>query len=314
MISGQRELRSTAKPATDTSAAALAWLGLFAGSLGAAAVLTPLLYLLLGAWPATSGWPFSRVFNRTAMVLALCWIYRYREALGWYRLSSLLTVGGRRRVALDLLLGGVASLSATAVAVASAFALGWLGRAESPYDFWAPRTATALVGALLVALIEESFFRGMMTESLVPGIGAIRATLASSAAYALVHLLVSDPSLGREGFTLGAGFGYLFRAVGRQVEPAALLPLGGLFLSGLVLSFAVRRSGALPVAIGLHAGWAFSFQVLRHATRPLVEIPGRSFLATHLYLVGTPWAWGGIVGAGLLVLAALTRRSVRPLG
>jgi membrane protease YdiL (CAAX protease family) len=198
------------------------------------------------------------------------------------------------------------------IAVSAAFALDLLGPAASPYDFFAMRTATALAGGLIAALVEETFFRGLMLTSLAASFGFFAAAIASSGAYALVHLLVSDPTLGRQGYTLGAGFSYLVGAVGRQVEPASVLPLVGLFLCGLVLAVAVRRTRSLYLAIGLHAGWAFVFQVLRHATRPLVEIPGHSNLATHHYLVGTLWAWTAVILSGALALVWCALAGSRP--
>lgn len=299
---------SGGRPSDDTGSRSrfrslLAWTALFVGGLLLAALVAPFCYAaFLKLFPGLS-WPFSRIFNRTAMVIAALLLFALRRPLGWSALPALFAGSGSRRKIVQVVTGVAVALIGAVVAAGAAWALGRLGPAASSYSFFDGRTVTALVGGFVVAGIEETLFRGLMLVSLVATVGFRTAAIASSTAYALVHLLVSDPALGRAGFNLGAGFAYLAHAVGRQIELASLLPLCGLFLCGLVLAFVVRRSGTLYIAIGMHAGWAFSFQVLRHATRPLVAIPGQSYLATHHYLAGTLWAWFGVILSGALALA-----------
>lgn len=281
----------------------LAWTAFLLGSLFLASLCAPFVYSALLELLPEAKWPFSRIYNRTAMLIAALVLVLLRRQLGWRELPRLFTARAGGGALAQVLAGLLAALLGVAVAVAAGFAVGRLAPAVAPFDLVDGRTVSALLGGFAVAFIEESFFRGLMLVSLAAAFGTVFAAIASSGAYALVHLLVSDPALGRQGYSLSAGFAYLGHAVGRQLEPASLLPLFGLFLCGLVLALSVRRSGALFLAIGLHAGWALSFQILRHATRPLVEIPGRSYLATHHYLVGTTWAWGGVLLAGLLILA-----------
>ncbi|MEO8196798.1 MAG: CPBP family intramembrane glutamic endopeptidase [Thermoanaerobaculia bacterium] len=278
-------------------------MALLIGGLFLAALVAPFAYSALRELLPGARWPFSRVFNRTAMVIAALLLFVLRRPLGLSLLPALFARRSTGRKLGEIVAGFGAALLGVTVAGATAWVLGLLGPAASPYAFFAGRTATVLVSGLVVGGIEETLFRGMMLVSLAATIGFPAAAIASSGAYALVHLLVSDPTLGREGSSLDAGFAYLVHAVGRQLEPASLLPLFGIFLCGLVAAVVVRRSGALYIAIGLHAGWVFAFQVLRHATRPLVEIPGHSYLATHHYLVGTVWAWAGVILAGALALA-----------
>lgn len=283
--------------------ASLAWTAVLLGGLLLASIAAPFVFAALGAVSWAAHWPYSRIFNRTAMVVAAVLLYVFRRPLGWHLLPQLYNSRSPGRAGMSVLAGFAAALAGTTLAVAAAFALGLLGPAPGGYAFFAARTATTLAGALVVAWIEETFFRGLMFPSLAATAGTCTAAIASSAAYSLVHLLVSDSTLVRSDFSLGAGFRYVVHAVGRQIKPASLLPLCGTFLCGLVLATAVRRSGTLFLAIGLHAGWAAAFQILRHATCPRVAIPGSSYLATHYYLVGTPWAWAGVLLSGLAAIA-----------
>ncbi len=289
-----------------------AWTALFIGGLLLASVATPFIYAaLLDLLPA-SRWPFSRIFNRTAMLIAAGLLFVLRRHFGWGSLRTLF--GGRTAgtAAIELGSGLAAALLGVALSVGGAIALGLIGPATTPYDFFAARLLTVLVGGLAAAIIEESLFRGLMLTSLESTIGFRAAALVSSTAYALVHLLVSDPTLGRKGYSMVTGFTYLFHAVGRQLEPASVLPLVGLFLCGLVLAYVVRRTQSLYLIIGLHAGWAFGFQMLRHATRSLVEVPGNSYVAWHYYIVGTRWAWAGVLLSGALAFAAFALNGRQP--
>lgn len=294
----------------------LAWLALLLGGLFLAGLAAPLIYAALLDLLPEARWPFSRIFNRTAMVIAALLLWLLREPLGWSAMPALFAGRSAAGKIAEVAAGFAAALLGGVAAVSAAWSLGLLGPALAPYSFFAGRTASAFIGAFVVGGIEETTFRGLMLVSLAATVGFPAAVVASSGAYSLVHLLASDPALGREGFSIVAGISYLVHAVGRQIEPASLRPLFGIFLCGVVAALVVRRRGTLYLAIGLHAGWAFAFQVLRHATRPLVEIPGHSYLATHHFLVGTFWAWGGVVVGGIAALAMASligpARSGRP--
>jgi membrane protease YdiL (CAAX protease family) len=61
-----------------------------------------------------------------------------------------------------------------------------------------------------------------------------------------------------------AGFSHLLASFRPFLDPVLLLPgIFGLFLIGLVLSYALIRTGKLYLGIGLHAGWVFSLKTMR---------------------------------------------------
>lgn len=281
----------------------IAWVGVFVGGLALAALLAPVAFAAINAMAPSNRFGLARVFNRCAMLAAIGLMIAFRRHMGWGALRLLLTNGSRASRASHAAAGFAAALIAVAGGTAWALATEHLGASLKEYHFLTFRTLATLIGGLAAGLIEESFFRGLMLASLTVSLGWLTATLSSSAVYAAIHLLSSDRSFVWHGYSVGAGFAYFQHAVARQLEPATMPPLVGLFLGGLVLALIVRRTGSLYLAIGLHAGWVFCFQVLRHSTRVLVEIPGSSYLATHHYLVGTQWAWMSMIGSGLLALA-----------
>jgi len=298
------------KQPTRRWASAIVWVLIFFGGLSLAALVAPAVYAALLAVEPDLRLTLSRVFNRAAMVAALVMLFVFRSVVGWPELKALFGRGSKTDRFREIAIGWAAALVAIVAGLAWAMGTGQLGVTLNEYHFFAVRTATALAGGLIAALIEESFFRGLMLQSLTASVGRVAAVVTSSAAYAAVHLLISDRTFVWTGFSFGSGFAYLSQAVGRQLEPASVWPLLGLFLGGVVLALVVSKTGSLYLAIGIHAGWAFAFQVVRHATRVIGEIPGTSELARRHFLVGTGWAWGVLVLSGLLV-AGWTLRSSR---
>lgn len=289
----------------------VAWLAVFVGGLLLAALIAPIGLSAIKAVAPDIRLTLSRVFNRTAMITAVFFMVVFRRHLGWPDLRRLLGRGTWSDRLSQVGVALVATVVAVVVCAGWAVATDRIGPTLNEYHFFSVRTAGTLVGGLAAGLIEESFFRGLMLASLTASIGWRWAALASSTAYSAVHLLSSDRSFQWHGYSVGAGLAYLVQAVSKQLEPEAIPPLIGLFIGGMALAAVVHFTGSLYLAIGLHAGWIVCFQVLRHATRVLGEIPGSSYLATHHYLVGTWWAWASIVISAALAGGWTVLRSGR---
>ena len=86
-----------------------------------------------------------------------------------------------------------------------------------------------------------------------------------------------------------------------------ILPgLLGLFLVGVVLSYACLRTGALYLSIGLHAGWIFGLQTLSMFGRYQRRDLGWFFGASEPKIVSGVATWIGIL-AILAVVHWITR-------
>lgn len=287
------------------------WTVVVGGSLVVAMVVAPIAYAAIQWLDPQTRLPFSRLFNRTAMLAAALTLLSLQREVGWRGLVA--TWRGERGAERwrSGAAGFAAALLGVALAVAWALASARVALVEGGFDPLALRTATTLVGAIAAALLEETFFRGLMLPGLAVRTGWPLALVATSGLYSLVHLLVSDRSFVWAGYAPEVGFAYFAGAIGRQAESASIAPLWGLFLAGLVLGWLVLRTGSLSLVVGLHAGWATAFPLLRHATRSLEPVPGSSWLATHHYLVGRPWAWAAIAVSGALALLWATRGARR---
>jgi hypothetical protein len=121
-------------------------------------------------------------------------------------------------------------------------------------------------GFILIGLLEEFLFRGYMQSTLGSGIGFWPAAILLATLFGALHLQNSGE----------AWFGGL---------------MAGAF--GLVAAFAVRRTGNVWFAVGLHAAWDWG-QTYFYST------PDSGFLAKgHLFnssIHGPTWITGGAVG------------------
>jgi membrane protease YdiL (CAAX protease family) len=280
-----------------------AWTAVFAGGLLGTALVAPWVYAGLLALDPQLPWPFGRVFNRLAMVVALVILIAVRRELGWHHLRRLLAAGrpGERWRAVAVGFG--VAIAGTATGVAWAASSGELVPSETGYPFLSFRVFGTLVGAFVTALVEEGFFRGLMFPALAASLGAPTGALAGSVLFSVLHTLSADRAYVWEGLSVGAGVDYLGVLVAHQAHPAVLRPLFGLFLVGLALALLVRRTGSLYLVIGLHAGWALAFQLVRHATWPAVPAPrGLPTLAGRYFLLGQPWVWAAIAVTAAVAL------------
>ncbi|MGH7483719.1 MAG: lysostaphin resistance A-like protein [Longimicrobiales bacterium] len=157
-----------------------------------------------------------------------------------------------------------------AVAVAALWAVGGLDYVARPGGAPTEIGRAWLHGLLVLALpafAEEALFRGYPFQVLVRGVGAVAATLAVSALFALVH--AQNPAAER--------FGLL-----------------NIFLAGVLLSIAFLRTGSLWFASTLHLAWNWAM-----ASVADLPVSGLSYLDTPGYepvLAGPRWLTGGAFG------------------
>lgn len=114
----------------------------------------------------------------------------------------------------------------------------------------------------LIGFIEEVFFRGFILQSLLKDMQTVFAVFVSSILYSSLHFLKIElhSSPGIQPFI---GFTVIYRFFENLIlNFTTILPsLVGLFLVGVVLSYACLRTNSLYLAIGLHAGWVFLIKV-----------------------------------------------------
>jgi membrane protease YdiL (CAAX protease family) len=270
------------------------------------ALLAPWLYWLAQAvatgFPRLAHQPFHRFINRSLLILALAGLWPLLRSLG---ATSLNEIGLSRptahwRALLRGLLLGFASL-----ALVASVALAAGGHAfHRPND--AMQLAEKLLGtalsAVVVAVIEETLFRGGVFGGLRRAFPWSIALVVSSMIYAILHFLESAKYEG--AITWISGLELLPRMMHGFGDWEQIVPgFFNLTLAGALLALAYQRTGNLYFSIGLHAGWIFMLQSNRVFT---VDVPSAN-----------AWFWGtvkmidGWLAFGVLSVTLIAFRRLR---
>lgn len=242
--------------------------------------------------------PLHRVFSRLTMlgvIVCTVWLMRRhglarRDVLGFDRPWPLFLR--------DILKGFAGGLLLMAGALVPLFLLGVREWNMDRLPDAGAVLSVALGGlgtGLLVALIEETFFRGAMQGALMRQNAPRLALFAIPAFYAAVHFLGRATSVPADevdalsGFTALGGFFTLY------AQPLRILDaFVALYLVGLLLALVRQRWGDIARCIGLHAGFVTSIAVFRK-----ISVPASSEWS---FLVGS---FDGLVGTWIALLTAL---------
>ena len=276
-----------------------------AGGLAAAVLIAPIAAAILAA----SGlrFPFPRIFDRTVMVTLLVAMLLSAR---WLRCGALLRAGFAAPRA--NLARGAAGLAIAVTAIAVLFALavgGGAGGAVTAAALGA-RALRFVLPALVIAIIEEGFFRAFLLSGMRRDCGAGGALAASSAFYAVAHLVRSPKHYYLTGFHAGAGLSNLAASAAQLGHPVAAAPmLLGLFLLGIVLGEAFLLTGTVWFSVGLHAGFvlgAKTWPLIGHSGAPVSRwIAGGG----PVPLIAAPAAWTIAIALILLMPKFLGRKN-----
>ena len=234
--------------------AALAFIGAIFGTLLLAALL---------AWPAWNlfhalmpDWPFHRIVSRLWQLVLLAALLvamrrlRLRGRADW-------GYGLPRRVFLRQFGAGLAIGAATMLPMS--LAMHALGLHVLRPGFDAGLLAAAVLeGAaigLAVAVVEETFFRGLMYRAIERESGFAAAAWCTALTYASIHFF-ARVKIPADDVAWDSGFRLLGGALTNLAHPLTIVDsFVTLTLVGLLLAMVRRRAGAIAACIGLHMGW-----------------------------------------------------------
>ena len=236
------------------------------------ALFAPWLFWAVQRWAAQLSvaqplvaYPFRRVFNRSIMIVALAALWPLLRAIGfrsWSDLGYPRTRGWWRHALLGWALGA-GSLALVIIATVA-----WGSRSlrlDRPAGQMAAVTLHFLLAGILIALIEETCFRGALQGALQRGMSAVLAVVLASAVYSALHFLKPNGvSIPADQVAWNSGFTCLRGIVSQSYRLTDdLVAFVTLFLAGCVLGLAYAKTGALYLPIGLHAGWVLANESAR---------------------------------------------------
>jgi len=173
------------------------------------------------------------------------------------------------------------------------------------------RLISAFFAGIFVGFLEEIFFRGILFRELRDDGRPLAAYLFANLFYSALHFVKPGEAYFLNGVQPLAGFRHLLTTFEPFLHPLDLIPgMFGLFLIGVILSYALVRTGNLHLSIGLHAGWIFGLKVIRVFGDFSRQDLGWIFGFTDPKIVSGIATWIGVILVGVAV-HLLTRRGSR---
>jgi CAAX protease family protein len=220
------------------------------------------------------GFPFHRIGERIAMLALLLGFLLVARHLKLADRASLGYGLARRDFLRELAIGAGLGV-ATMLAVVGA--MGLLGLLEPSAAARAGGTSLArligarALGALAVALIEETFLRGAMHSAIERESGTRAAVLLTALVYAASHFLASF-HIPAEQVSAASGLALLAGTAHAFAHPAGIADAFlALFAVGVVLGGVRAITGNIAACIGLHAGWVWVMLVTHELAQPAPE-------------------------------------------
>ena len=259
--------------------------------LGVAVIIAPIAAMAVAA--AGFNFPFPRIFDRVAMATLFASLLLLRRRL---KLLDFLRQGFRtERVDLWQSFSGV---MLAAGAMAALFALAAIAGGTVRGSSITPSVLRYLPAAVLIAVIEEGFFRAFLLTAMERDLGSSCALLASSAIFALVHVIRSPAHFYLISFEPLAGARTLAAYAGRMIHLEVGPSLLGLFLLGLVLGEAFLLTRRVYCSLGLHVGFVLGAKTWRGAVAG--TIPRWLAGPGSVPLVAAPAVW---VASAIMLIA-----------
>ena len=243
----------------------------------------------------------DRVFFRLAMLIAVLGFWPFLKLLGINNRYALGYTPDARRFLRAVLKGLGIGVAIMAVHATALWVIGV--RVIAPEGIAFGRilyvVVSGLVSGVLVALVEETFFRGAMQFHLRYSNPPWKAAVVTALVYASVHFLQPLPVSDAATIGWSSGREMLVTMLHQYRDPADIVDsLTALFVAGLFLSLVRERSGSIALCIGIHAGWVLSIRLARELTDVAADSPLGFLIGSYDGIIG--WA-----AAALLVLVTL---------
>ncbi|MCB0320552.1 MAG: CPBP family intramembrane metalloprotease [Bdellovibrionales bacterium] len=282
------------------------------------ALITPWVFYGLHSIVADFPWPFSRVFDRVAMGVALGIILLRRRYL---RLDGLrgqiqpyLSFADLRPAGIQSFsIGCLLSLGSCLLLLPFIVQSGDLTWQQMSTQSLVLKFLKALPVGILVSCIEETFFRFVLFAMLRKSLPFLIAAGGSSLLYATVHFIQPVKSWAPSHFDPFSGLTYLSVIFTRYGEAGILEAGFGLFLVGIVLCLVVERTQSLIPSIGLHTGWVIAMKVIAIITTAQAGFSYPIGAGRRYFILTYAISWLAVCLVGLLAVSIFSRRSIHQI-
>lgn len=234
--------------------------------LSGAAIAYPL-HLLLSNWFELD---FERVASRSVLIVAIIFFMALYRKLGFTSWQEIGFSTDKKQFFKDLAKG-----IAFGLLIMLPVAVGLLITENRVFDAdldtsllnLLDAVVTALVAGLIIALIEETLFRGAMLSAIKKHGSALFAIVSTSLIYASVHFLEPNLDYASDSLHWGSGFILAKDALSSVTDISRIADsFIALFLAGVLLALVRIRSHRIALCMGIHAGWVMAIKTLKSVT------------------------------------------------
>jgi membrane protease YdiL (CAAX protease family) len=153
---------------------------------------------------------------------------------------------------------------------------------------------SGLLSGILVALIEESFFRGAMHYAMRRHSPILTAAITTALLYAAVHFIHAPVAVGtiigwQSGWEMLATMFHSYENFADIADSYTAL-----FAAGLFLSLVRERSGNIALCLGIHAGWVLTIKLVKEVTNAATDTPAAFLIGSYDSIIG--WAAAAVLG------------------
>ncbi|MEY4768590.1 MAG: hypothetical protein RL637_1229, partial [Pseudomonadota bacterium] len=123
------------------------------------------------------------------------------------------------------------------------------------------KISISLILAILIALVEESLFRGVLFSAIQQKCGAIVAIIVSAIYYGSLHFLETNTVVELSQIHLTTSFILFAEAIKHWLDPSITSALMALIIIGIFLaSIRYFIPNSLAICIGFHAAWVWQIK------------------------------------------------------
>lgn len=284
-----------------------AFIHLTISSIFLSCLITPLVCDLAIYTFGDLSWPFSRIFDRVAMICVLLMLIYHRKSFSLKKVLVEFKKLDFKNRCKQLSSGLILSLLSSVVVYLVLTKLGVLELALKDYSYYVRKLPLLVLAVSFISLIEESFFRVLCFKTWATKIGIYWAAILSSLLYASVHFIAPDKGFIYTQGEFLAGFIYLVEVFLSVFRAELLTAYIGLAFAGLLLCWAFVRTGSIYMSFGLHAGFIVALKLVVYTSN--INLVRASELARRYVLVSTWLTWVSFGVIALLIYFITLRKS-----
>ena len=230
--------------------------------------------------------PLVKTISKTTQVLLVLSLFPALNLLGFNRKTLGFTLN--RTFFKQLLQGAALGFISLLPVFIALYALGVHvidSTKSTDLGFVLQKISLALFTAVLIALIEESLFRGVIFLSLKQKINLRAALVISSFYYAALHFLQTKTQLPANEISLWHSFAVALQAFANLLNPRILSAFAALFMVGIFLAL-LRERASLAWCIGCHSSWVLQIKLSKEFFNTDVTAPYRGLVSDYDGVIG----------------------------